>query len=115
MDGHRVYHTKWSKPDRKIQISYDITYMSGEENGNPLQYSCLKILWMKEPGGLQLSLGSQRVGHDWVTNIFTFTFITYMWNLKKNNDTNELTYKTETDAQKTNLLLPKGNRQGGIH
>ena len=33
--------------------------------------------------------------------------ITYMWNLK--NDTNELIYKTETDAQtqKTNLRLPK--------
>ena len=31
--------------------------------------------------------------------------ITYMWNL--NNDTNELTYKTETDSeiQKTNLRL----------
>ena len=25
--------------------------------------------------------------------------ITYMWNLKKNNDTNELIYKTETDSQ----------------
>ena len=34
--------------------------------------------------------------------------ITYMWNLK--NDTNELTYKTETDSQtqKTNLWLSKG-------
>ena len=31
-----------------------------------------------------------------------------MWNLK--NDTNELIYKTETDSQtqKTNLWLPKG-------
>ena len=24
----------------------------GKENGNPLQYSCLKIPWTKEPGGL---------------------------------------------------------------
>ena len=34
--------------------------------------------------------------------------ITYMWNLKY--DTNEFTYKTETDSQtqKTNLWLPKG-------
>ena len=32
-----------------------------------------------------------------------------MWNL--NNSTNEITYKTETDSQtqKINLLLPKGN------
>ena len=25
---------------------------SGEGNGNPLQYSCLKITWMEEPGRL---------------------------------------------------------------
>ena len=35
----------------------------GEGNGNPLQYSCLRIPWTEEPGGLQ-SMGSQRVGHD---------------------------------------------------
>ena len=35
----------------------------GEGNGNPLQYSCLKIPWTEELGGLQ-SMGSQRVGHD---------------------------------------------------
>ena len=34
-----------------------------EGNGNPLQYSCLKIPWTEEPGGLQ-STGSHRVGHD---------------------------------------------------
>ena len=27
MDGHRDYHTKWSKSDSESQISYDITYM----------------------------------------------------------------------------------------
>ena len=27
MDGPRDYHTKWSKSERKRQISYDITYM----------------------------------------------------------------------------------------
>ena len=31
-----------------------------------------KILWTEEPGGLQ-SMGSQRVGHIWVTNTATFT------------------------------------------
>ena len=30
-----------------------------------------KIPWTEEPGGLQ-SMGSQRVGHDWTTNTFTF-------------------------------------------
>ena len=32
----------------------------GEGNGNPLQYSCLKIPWTEKPGRLQ-SMGSQRV------------------------------------------------------
>ena len=31
------------------------------ENGNPLQYSCLKMAWTEEPGVLQ-SMGLQRVG-----------------------------------------------------
>ena len=36
----------------------------GEGNGNPLQYSCLRIPGTGEPGGLP-SMGSHRVGHDW--------------------------------------------------
>ena len=35
----------------------------GVGNGNPLQYSCWRIPWMKEPGRLQ-SMGWQRVEHD---------------------------------------------------
>ena len=27
MDGSGDYHTKWNKPDRERQTSYDITYM----------------------------------------------------------------------------------------
>ena len=27
MDGPRDYHTKWNKPDRERQVSYDTTYM----------------------------------------------------------------------------------------
>ena len=33
-----------------------------------------KILWMKEPGGLQ-SMGSRRVGHHWATSLSLFTFM----------------------------------------
>ena len=33
-----------------------------------------KIPWMEEPGGLQ-SMGSVRVGHDWVTSLSLFTFM----------------------------------------
>ena len=35
-------------------------------SGNPLQYSCLRIPWTEEPGGLQ-SMGLQRVRDDWAT------------------------------------------------
>ena len=41
---------------------------SGEGNCNPLQYSCWKIPWTEEPGGLQ-SIGSLRVGHNWATSL----------------------------------------------
>ena len=43
----------------------------GEAKGYPLQYSGLENPWTEEPGRLQ-SMGWQRVGHDWVTFIFTF-------------------------------------------
>ena len=34
------------------------------------------ISWTEEPGGLQ-SMGSQRVGHDWVTNTYLLNSITF--------------------------------------
>ena len=34
------------------------------EHGNPLQYSCWRIPWTEEPGGLP-SIGSQRDRHGW--------------------------------------------------
>ena len=37
---------------------------SGEGNGNPFQYFCLRTPWTEEPGRLQ-SMGLQRVGHKW--------------------------------------------------
>ena len=33
-----------------------------------------KILWTEEPGRLQ-SMGSLKVGHDWVTSLWLFTFM----------------------------------------
>ena len=45
---------------------------SGEGNGNQLQCSCLENPeWTEEPGSLQ-SMGSPRVGHDWVVKLSTF-------------------------------------------
>ena len=40
-----------------------LVLVSGEGNGNPLQYSCLENPMDREPGGLQ-SIGLHRVGHD---------------------------------------------------
>ena len=42
------------------------------ENGNPLQYSCWKIPWTEEPGGLQ-PMGSQSQ-----TQLSTYTFFIVM-------------------------------------
>ena len=47
----------------------------GEGNGNPLQYSCPENPWKEEPGRLQ-SIGSQRVGYDWVTSLSP-SFVTW--------------------------------------
>ena len=43
--------------------AYEKLNFPGKGRGNPLQYSCWKIPWTEEPGGLQ-AVGSQRVGHD---------------------------------------------------
>ena len=47
-------------------MTYQYLALSGEGNGNPLQYSSWRVLWTEEPGGLQ-SIGSQRVRHEWAT------------------------------------------------
>ena len=52
---------------------YVIMYFR-EGNGTPLQYSCLKIPWMEEPGRLQ-SMGLQRVVHDCTTSLPLFIFM----------------------------------------
>ena len=44
----------------------------GEGNGNPLQYSCLENSMDR---GAWQSMRSQRVGHNWATNTFTFTLL----------------------------------------
>ena len=46
------------------------------EKGMATHFSILawRIPWTEKPNGLQ-SMGSQRVGHDWVTNPFTFIWL----------------------------------------
>ena len=42
--------------------------------GNHCQKLRVSIPWTEKPGGLQ-SMGSLRVGHDWVTSVSVFTFM----------------------------------------
>ena len=46
----------------------ELNFNIGEDNGTPSSTLAWKIPWTEEPGGLQ-SMGSLRVGHDWVTSL----------------------------------------------
>ena len=50
----------------------------GEGNGNPLQYSCLENPMEGGAWCRLLSVGSQRVRHDWVTSLSQYILI-YPW------------------------------------
>ena len=56
--------------------SYLKEHQLAELRGNGTHSSSLawKIPWTEEPGRLQ-SMGSLRVGHDWVTSLSLFTFM----------------------------------------
>ena len=45
-----------------------VTHVVEKEMATHSSILARRILWMEQPGGLQ-SLGSQRVGHDWVTEL----------------------------------------------
>ena len=53
----------------------------GEENGNPLQYSCLENPMARDWWASQ-SMGSQRVEHDWETNTYDLLLLLFQ---KKNH------------------------------
>ena len=63
-----------------IQLSSDTIYLElvsdPSEKATAPHSSTLawKIPWTEEPGGLQ-SMGSLRVGHDWVTSLSLFTLM----------------------------------------
>ena len=93
----------WKQPkcpqtDELIKMCYVYIMEYQPQNKNEIMpfaatWMVLKIIILSEVSQRQIS--------------YNFT---YMWNLKY--DTNELIYKTETDSQtqKTNLWLPKGQR-----
>ena len=69
---------KWKKP--RILFPFPCMFYAGFrwclEKAMAPHSSTLawKIPWMEEPGRLQ-SMGSLRVGHDWVTSLSLFTFM----------------------------------------
>ena len=64
----------------------------GEENGNPLQHSCLGNPTERGAGGLW-SLGSQRMRNDWVTNTTVTTFYWYRNRLWESCEMSQVTQK----------------------
>ena len=65
------------------QICINLWHYVGEGNGNPFQYSCLDNPWMEEPGRLQ-SMGSMRVGLNWATSLWLFTFMHFQCSCLEN-------------------------------
>ena len=62
--------TIWTLVGKVMSLLFNIlsSFVIGEGNGNPLQYSCLEN--PMDGGACRLqSMGLQRVGHDWVTSL----------------------------------------------
>ena len=58
-----------------IMISFDVLEKAMATHSSTLAW---KIPWVEEPGRLQF-MGSQRVGHDWATSLFTFMHWRRKW------------------------------------
>ena len=80
MNGPRYYHAEWSKPDRKRQISYDITYvwyLKGKKKKIQVNlstklkwnYRCGKQTWL--PGYLEGLDIDWKIGIDIYTLLYT--------------------------------------------
>ena len=57
-----------------LRFSYPLSTLSEKAMATHSSTLAWKIPWMEEPGRLQ-SMGSLRVGHDWVTSLSLFTFM----------------------------------------
>ena len=54
------------------RINFFRLFLCHKEMGNHSSTLAWEIPWTEEPGRLQ-SMGSQRVGHDWATSLFTMS------------------------------------------
>ena len=70
------FRSFYSSPMSLIKHDLRVTRTSHSEKAMAPHSSTLawRIPWAKEPGRLQ-SMGSWRVGHDWVTSLSLFTFM----------------------------------------
>ena len=63
---NKIYARNISQYFRQLTVFLGFNLVSKifrEGSGTPVQYSCLEIPWLQEPGRLQ-SMGLLRVGHD---------------------------------------------------
>ena len=65
-------------PHSSDQISVVWLSLTARNSGKCDFSRCSERTWTEEPGGLQ-SMGSRRVGHDWVTSLSLFTFMHWRW------------------------------------
>ena len=70
----------------------------GEGNGNPFQYSCLEKPMDRGAWCRLLSMGSQRVRHDWATSLRWFT----------------LDFWLQLDSTSAWIPMPTPRKQNGI-
>ena len=80
--GAQGISLKWEKKKKHTYIFYKIYRIISLEKEVATHSSILawRIPWTEEPHGLQ-SMGSQRAGHDWVTNTHTDVEELIVWNL----------------------------------
>ena len=71
--GCSLWGRKESDTTKRLHFLFSLSCI-GEGNGNPLRVLAWRIPGTGEPGELP-SMGSHRVGHDWVTSLSLFTFM----------------------------------------
>ena len=69
--GKTIDWTRWTFVYRVMSLLFNMLSKAMAPHSSALAW---RIPWTEEPGGLQ-SMGSLRVGHDWVPSLSLFTFM----------------------------------------
>ena len=94
----------WESQD--ILVIIRIVYIAPTFHSSTLAWG---IPWTEEPGRLQ-SMGSQRVGHDWVTSLSLFTFM--HWRRKMATHSSVLAWRIPGMVEPGGLLPMVWHRVG---